>query len=246
MDPPEFFTVLVGDTDGLHWGYWLDDPDAGPEGCVAHYWASDSFEFTADGDTLFEAVRTNLEHHHGDCEDYLEDEPDYADEYQEELKEIDRVRRVVMRYATGKRTATGDEYTDRWGGRSKRNKRITAATPEHMGIVVPPERYRPLSLSDAALRKRLRKAKDPADLVEEARRALADGFPGTALKLGKELWDIGGTDRRAQYAAELLDDAYLVLGRRTLRRVLAEHMRHRDRPSLDVFDAPEANGDGAP
>jgi len=25
-DPPEFFTVFAGDTDGLHWGYVLDDP----------------------------------------------------------------------------------------------------------------------------------------------------------------------------------------------------------------------------
>jgi hypothetical protein len=244
MDSPEFFTVIVGDTDGLHWGYWFDDPDAAPDGDVAHYWASDAFEFAADGATLFEAVRTDLEHHHGDCEDYLEDDPEAADDYQADLKEIDRARRVLMRFATGRRTTTGQEYVDRWGYRSKRPNRITAKTPEGMGIVVPPERYRRLSLSDAALRKRLGKERNPADLVAEARRALAEGFPGTALKLGKELWAVAGKDRRARYAAELLDEAYLALGRHTLRRVLAEHVRHRDRPSLDIFDAPDANGDG--
>ena len=31
-DPPEFFTVLAGGTDGLHWGYFLDDPPRGT-GC---------------------------------------------------------------------------------------------------------------------------------------------------------------------------------------------------------------------
>ena len=25
-DPPEFFTVLRGPADGLHWGYWFDQP----------------------------------------------------------------------------------------------------------------------------------------------------------------------------------------------------------------------------
>ena len=43
MDPAEFFTVLTGDTDGLHWGYWLDDPRAG-KGSVASYYADDTLE----------------------------------------------------------------------------------------------------------------------------------------------------------------------------------------------------------
>ncbi|MFK7986745.1 MAG: ADP-ribosylation family protein [Sandaracinaceae bacterium] len=29
LDPPEFFTVMCGHTDGLHWGYWFDDPGGG-------------------------------------------------------------------------------------------------------------------------------------------------------------------------------------------------------------------------
>src|SRR5689334_4261906 len=49
-DPPEFFTTLAGDTDGLHWGYYLDDPSRG-EGCVASYYARDAYELSPDGDT---------------------------------------------------------------------------------------------------------------------------------------------------------------------------------------------------
>src|SRR5262245_8934778 len=35
-DPPEFFTIFWGDMDGLHWGYWFDDPSRPPT-CVASY-----------------------------------------------------------------------------------------------------------------------------------------------------------------------------------------------------------------
>src|SRR4051812_30149860 len=65
-DPPEFFTVLAGGGDGLHWGYYLDDPDSG-SGCVASYYAREEYELSADGDTLFEAVRLHLEYCQGDC-----------------------------------------------------------------------------------------------------------------------------------------------------------------------------------
>ena len=59
-DPPEFFTLLLGDMDGLHWGYYLDD-SATQSGCVASYYTNDAFELMPDGDTLFEALRLDLE-----------------------------------------------------------------------------------------------------------------------------------------------------------------------------------------
>src|SRR5947199_216938 len=85
------------------------------------------------GPALFEAVRIHLEHRQRDYEDLLEEKPAHAASYQEPLREIDRVRRVLMRYATGRRTATGLAYTDRWDYRKKRLKRVTAMTQEHMG-----------------------------------------------------------------------------------------------------------------
>src|SRR4051812_12166300 len=90
-DPPEFFTVLAGGTDGLHWGYYLDDP-ASPAGCVASYYANDAFEFSVNGDDLFEAVRLSLEYHHRDCEEYREEDPEDAADYDATLREIDRIR----------------------------------------------------------------------------------------------------------------------------------------------------------
>src|SRR5262245_43762731 len=85
-DPPEFFTALAGDVDRLHWGYWLDDPDRGPEGCVASYYASEGLDLTADGDDLFAAVRLHLEHLHADCLTYRDEDPESAPEYDQRLE----------------------------------------------------------------------------------------------------------------------------------------------------------------
>ncbi len=112
-----------------------------------------------------------------------------------------------------------------------------------MGVVAPPETYRPLSLPDKKLRSVLRREDDPIALVEEARQALRDGFPATALKLGKELWPLPGA-RKTEYAYELLDAAYAALGREVLRQVLRTHREHRELPSVDIFDAERETGNG--
>jgi hypothetical protein len=105
-----------------------------------------------------------------------------------------------------------------------------------MGVVVPPDLYRPLSLADKRLWSRLRKEDDPWDFAEEARAALRAGFPGTALKLGKDLWATTGEVKTA-YAYELLDAAYAALGREELRAVLRTHRADRDLPVVDILEA---------
>lgn len=241
MDPPEFFTVLAGDTDGLHWGYYLDDPAAG-EGCVASYYANDAFELYADGDSLFEAVRMRVEQHYRDCEDYRFEDPEHAEDYDQTLQALDALRAAIQQYSTAGRGETGAEYEERYPPRVIRSARVVAATREGMGIVVPPELYRPLRVKDKKLWSLLRKEDDPAELVGEARRALREGFPGTALKLGKDLWSFAA-GRRAEYAYELLDAAYAALGREPLRRVLQAHRANRELPSVDILEA-EADGGG--
>jgi hypothetical protein len=235
QDPAEFFTVLSGDTDGLHWGYYLDDPGAGPAGCVAYYYASDAFDLSVGGDTLFEAVRLELEYRYADLTDYLAEDPAHAADYEAALRQLDDLRSALRRYATGDRFEQGGAYTDRYQGESARAGRVVAATLDGMGVVVPPEQYRPLALADKKLWHYLAEDDDPAELVGEARAALREGFPGTALKLGKDLWAVGG-GRRDGYAFELLDAAYAALGRRVLREVLRAHRAHRDLPSVDVFE----------
>ncbi len=224
-DPPEFFTVLAGRGDGLHWGYYLDDPDRG-EGCLASYYARDAYELSVDGDTLFEALRLHLEYGHAEEEDAGS---------QEVLAEL---RQRLMKYGSGDRPEVGEEYTERYAGVSRREERVVAETMEGMGIVVPPDRYRPLSLARRKLWATLRRSRDPIDLVEQARTALALGYPGTALQLGKDLWATTGP-RRTAYAVELLDSAYAALGRETLRRVLQTHVANRELESVDILEGEE-------
>ncbi len=242
-DPPEFFTVLAAGEDALHWGYYLDDPAAG-EGCVASYFAADDFEIGADGDTLFEAVRLRLEERFRDCEEDRGWDRAHADEYEATMGTIDALRTTLGRYATGDRPEIGEEYVTRYAGKSSRADQVVAKTREGMGIVVPPGKYRRLSVKDRKLWARLREDDNPRDLVDEAMQALREGFPGTALKLGKDLWAFGG-EHQTMYSYELLDAAYEALGRDVLRRVLAAHREHRDLPTVDILQA-EAQQDGGP
>jgi hypothetical protein len=231
-DPPEFFTVLAGGGDGLHWGYFLDDPPRGTH-CIASYFARDAYELSADGDTLFEALRLHLEY----CQSSYEDYRDMGDErYTAALQQIDVLRTRLTEHATADRPETGEEYTERYAGVTSREEGVVAETMEGMGIVVPPAVYRPPGQDDRKLWRHLRRTDDPADVVAEARQALKLGFPGTALKLGKDLWASTGAVKMG-YACELLDEAYAALEREVLRGVLCTHRANRDLPSVDILEA---------
>jgi hypothetical protein len=243
MDPPEFFTVLSGGEDGLHWGYYLDDPAAGV-GCVASYYTHDVFELSADGDDLFAAVRLHLEESWASWE--LDRSYQLVDEEADEsLARLARLREQLAAFATAERPEVGQEYVDRYSGRAPRRPAPVAATREGMGIVVPPELYRPLPLKDRKLWSLLRREEGLAEVVEEARRALREGYPGTALKLGKDLWSFGW-GRGTEYAYELLDAAYAALGREPLRRVLEVHRANRALESVDILEAEADRGGEAP
>jgi hypothetical protein len=143
-----------------------------------------------------------------------------------------------MEHATGDRLAVGEEYTESFAGVSRRNARVVAETVEGMGIVAPPDRYRPLSLEGRKLWSALRRSRNLPGLVEEARVAGGAGCAGTALELGKDLWAMPGSVRAAA-ATELLELAYTGLGRETLRRVLQTHLANRALESVDILEEEE-------
>jgi hypothetical protein len=234
LDPPEFFTVFAGGGDGLHWGYHLDEPGNGTS-CVSSYYTHDAFEMSVDGDDLFAAIRLFLEEYHSDCEldhsyGLIDD-----DERASNLEGLAVSRENLIAFGTGERYERGAAYVDRYAGVSEHRGNPVGETFEGMGIIVPPESYRPLSFQDAKLWPYLSETEDPIDMVEEARQALRDGFPGTALKLGKDLWATGG-EKHTEYAYELLDAAYTALGRDVLREVLRVHRANRDLPSVDILE----------
>ncbi len=233
-DPPEFFTVLAGEEEGLHWGYYLDDPLTSPPS-VASYFAREEFDLSSDGDSLFEAVRLHLEYIYLDGEELIAEDPERATEYRDEMRTLDRLRDALMVYETSERPEQGNAYVERYDNFGERATHIVAMTAENMGIVVPPEKHRRVRLAGTRYWPYLKNNENPIRAVEAARRALEDGFPGTALKVGKDLWAIGGR-QRTDYAYELLDGAYAALDREFLRHVLQTHRENRELPTIDLFE----------
>jgi hypothetical protein len=169
-------------------------------------------------------------------------DPQGSAEHEAALEKIALLRQRLMEYATADRPEIGEEYTERYAGITQREESVVAATMEGMGIVVPPATYRPLSQEDRRLWRHLRRSDDPIAVVEEARQALRDGFPGMALKLGKDLWATTGAVKAA-YACELLDAAYAGLGRELLRGVLQTHWANRELPSVDILEEESEQGE---
>jgi len=226
-DPPELFTVLVGHTDGLHWGYWFDDPnDRECDPVVAGYFHNGTYEMTIHA-CLFEALRDNLELFHRDAVDYAVDDPDHADDYKARLEAYARLREAMGEYDLGDRDEVGEAYIERYRSSTSTGRHVVAETRSHMGIVVPPDKYRPLAKTDRSLSADFATTTDEVDaLVVAARAAAAEGFPGSALKLGHDLWAF---DAHAEASRAMLDLAYESLGRRILRDYLARAVAFRAR-----------------
>jgi len=208
-DPPEFFTVLRGPIDGLHWGYWFDQPGE-LDPVVVSYDADDAFAIRVDGATLFEAVRKYIETSGADDADHV------------------AMREALAKHvpALRKRREVGDAYLKKYGDVTIRKP--TVQTRTRLGIVVDRKRYRPLGQRDPFTKKTdyWPEASDVKRYVAAARKATADGYPETALKLGHDLWIY-----RDHHAAshEMLGLAYSALGRDTLKAQLARAIAYRKR-----------------
>jgi hypothetical protein len=228
-DPPEFLTVAGGRTDGLHWGYYVDDPQS-PTFPVVAYYSNDAFQLTVVGDTLFEALRDELERHYRGCLENIEYDPDAKAAYQGYLDQLARLRERLQAYATGERGEVGGEYLAKYRALSGLSRRVLAPTRDRMGIVVPDGKYQPVSGDDPSQIWNYRPTShDVQERSGEALELLAQGYPGAALKLGKDLW-VYQDFREASYA--LLDAAYADLGRELLRDLL--HMAVAFRKDCDA------------
>jgi hypothetical protein len=230
LDPPELLTVMSGNEDGLHFGYWLDDPAAGPS-CVALYYARDAFELTVAGVTLLQALRGRIERAHAGVVENLREEPEHEASLVRELVGLARLRERLLEHGTRERTEIGAAYEEKYDLRGLRASQTVAMTPEGMGVVAPPARYKALSRGGADLAKAIAGKAAPKRLVDEALALAAQGFAASALELGRHCW----ARRHDEAAYALLDAAYAGLGRPALREVLALHRAHRDLATVDVL-----------
>jgi hypothetical protein len=222
-DPPEFFTVLHGHVDGEHWGYYLENP-VQPSWFVASYYSHDSFEFSI-SDNLFTAVRKELEYHFIDCGSYLKDDPQNAASYQATLEALTLLREHLMRYATQDRLEQGDAYIDKYNA-LERTLNWTAQTRNWLGISAPKELYKVIPGIDPFTIASDTPSREEVEHYERAAlQALAEGYPATALKLGKELWIYRNY---FETTFRLLDTAYEALNWTLNRNLLRQAKARRE------------------
>jgi hypothetical protein len=224
-DPPEFFTVLGGLTDGLHWGYYSDHPEAG-EWIVASYYHSDSYDMAIVGTTLLQAVRRQLEAVWEDVADYLVTDVAHASDYEQWLERLSRIREVLMRFETGDDPTTGLAYLQR----NICQREVTAPNKAGVGIVLDAMVDDPLYRESIGVSRLLQKSElnlqDCERLLALADNCLQDGYPGTALRIGQELWLVAECWVQVQ---RLLQKTYAALGRPGLQKALMAAIQFREK-----------------
>lgn len=242
---PEFFPLLAAEDGSQHWGYFLDDPDAGAPSVAALTDRGAGPGASLEADTLAGALRLWVEQAAADLEQDGPD-PDMTGERAREVEAmLTRCRGMTQRLAG----AVGVDLPDLSGDAyiracaealADRDTLVTLPTQDGTGVVAPPETCRTTAslprLHEAVWRK------GGVDwLGRMARRALDSGRPGLALFIGRELWAPGTRKRRA-IAGPILEEAYTMLGRPTLARVVAAERAHADRAWRDVGKAGAASG----
>ncbi|HEX2900848.1 MAG TPA: ADP-ribosylation family protein, partial [Bacteroidia bacterium] len=220
LDPPEFFTMLGGTTDGLHWGYYGDNPTAG-EWVVASYFHSNAYRFSIDGQTLLEAIRFHLERVAASLQEYLVHDAKHAEHYAGQLHVLDRIRTLLQTFETGDRAAQGQNYVDQYAA----SRTVTAPNSAGIGLVVDGATYCETPEIAALLAQAGWTEAEKVRLLALGHASIDNGFAGTALRIGQELW--ADASNHFQAVSELLDRTYLALGRAELRKALQAAVKFR-------------------
>ncbi len=223
-DPPEFVTVLWGDSDGLHFGLWYDDPEE-PPSFVAHNYARDSAEtWTEHRPTVLAQIAGRLDDVQADIEE------DEGHEYGGE-QDREQLRRALEAYGEADQRAQAQERRSRWADAARPNVigGLGPALPEEAGDAL--GGHGPAEERYGAYRSR---APQVLEWIAQAQVELAAGKPAFALVLGRELHWLDAADYH-EAALSLLTGAYRALGRDALAEIAEVHYAHRDLRSVDVL-----------
>lgn len=225
-DPPEFVTVMKWMAEGLHWGYFWDDPEAGGQPFVCSYYTGD-ITCSLNGDTLFTAVRKHLEEYYRDISDEMSADDEQEPNLLSQRNVLDALRMQLQRFTSHDEPEHGDAYLEKYVYGSswppQDAKRIP--TLDGAGLRVPSESYRSIpmeSMKAYELWMFLQVQENAEIFLQEGQLALREGYAGTALKVGKDLWTCG----YGHLSFELLQGAYRMLGRNLLADRLQTHYQH--------------------
>lgn len=217
-DPAEFVTVLMGGSDGLHFGLWYDDPAELPS-FVAHNYARDSAEtWTNHCPTLLAELRHQVSRALSDYHDTGE-----------EARILRPLVAAMDWFAAADREALRADGERRWAraARPAGGISIFPALPPGSGD---PRRAQ-ASGRISGFRSGVPEA---AEWIAQAERELAASEPAFALAVGGELhW--ADLDGYREQSGELLARAYRMLGRGALAEIAELHAAHRDLASVNVL-----------
>lgn len=223
-DPPEFVTVMWGDTDGLHFGLWYDDPAELPS-FVAYNYARDSAEtWTSHQPTVLAEIAERIDRAAAE----MESDPDEEYPGQEDLPEL---RRALEAFGEADRKACKDDGPLRWAATAR------PAIVGGLGPALPSGAGDPRGGGEQR-EERSRAYHDRSPLIWEwvaqAEAELGAGKPAFALTLGRELHWVDSDDYR-DASLRLLTSAYRALGRDALADIAEVHHAHRDLHSVAVL-----------
>lgn len=218
-DPPELVTIMWGDSDGLHYGLWYDDP-ADPPTYIAHNYARDSAETWVDQPStplgvLLERVNERIR------DEYGNDPPGLS---------LYALRAALEWFSKEDTKALKkDPPAQKW---LKAERIPTLGT---FGPALPPDAG---TIKVGNTHQRLEAwKKTPARVrkwIDSAKRDCLAGKPAAALTFGLDLHWLDSDEYRKD-AQELLLMAYDKLGRQAHAETLTVHYAHRDLGSVGVF-----------
>jgi hypothetical protein len=221
-DPPEFVTVMRGDTDALHYGLWYDDPTSLPS-FIVHNYARDSAETWESEATVLQeltvSVRQQIE------------EPDYPEE--PVPPELHAVSAALDWFRDADEKALAEDGPRPWAN-MKRGSIIGGLAPALPPDAGDPRATRQASEERYAAYRDKGRSGQVVSWISEAMEELKQGKPAFALVLGRELHWLD-TESYRPASLELLCAAYKALGRHALAEIATVHHAHRDLKSVSVY-----------
>ncbi len=216
-DPPEFVTIMTGGTDGLHWGYVVDEPAHSPLG-IAGYFAYDDVSVFQESASLFEMFGQQLRMAIEDLEREMKSDVKLAKDASAK-KQLASGRKML---------ADAETFCTK--------QAVTVPVTAELAFVDHCNPPPPFPFPEPSEFDQL-----PALVDSGIKQLVKEGYSRVeaALKIGRLLWHwhYDGNPKLEAAAFNLLDQAYEALHRKFLRHVLHQHREHRHRKSLDVFDS---------
>jgi hypothetical protein len=226
-DPPEMVTVAWGDSDGLHYGLWYDDPADLPT-YIVHNYARDSAETWRDDEPTPLAVMAA----------HARDIAASSNSGDPLPLTVHAAIAALGAFESADREAlAADPPAERWlrADRIPTLGTFGPALPPGAGSIRvgdPEDRLKAWRSQPARVRK----------WIESAKRDCAEGRPAAALTFGLDLHWLDTDEHRAS-ALELMVMVYEKLGRRAHAETVKVHHAHRDLKSVGVFLPPGDEAD---